>query len=330
MRLICAGCGAQYEVAERAIPDDGREVKCSACGHVWFQMPPPAFGDAQPLPRRPVDPDALRILREEAEREARARHAPRAESPQAAGPVPQAGAPVAAAEGATLTLAETAEGGRDDANGADDGAAGPQAATAEPVPGKATTTPVVAEAGAPAPGPAFPDPVLEPSSGIAAAALSSDPAIGTATPRMAQALPPDAAIPETATAQAAAQAPVQPAGSPAAGAPAAPAPDVPRTDDPEARPVRATPARAPLPDPRAAQSSLAAAPVERRRGRFATGLVAALVLLGLLAGLYVVAPGMAQDAPAAAPYLHGYVQTIDEARHWLDTTMAPLLARLQP
>ncbi|RID93211.1 hypothetical protein D2N39_06110 [Gemmobacter lutimaris] len=37
MRLICPNCDAQYEVAEDAIPTEGRDVQCSNCGHAWFQ-----------------------------------------------------------------------------------------------------------------------------------------------------------------------------------------------------------------------------------------------------------------------------------------------------
>src|SRR5690606_18399238 len=37
MRLICPSCGAQYEVDESVIPDGGRDVQCSNCGHAWFQ-----------------------------------------------------------------------------------------------------------------------------------------------------------------------------------------------------------------------------------------------------------------------------------------------------
>lgn len=39
MRLICPNCGAQYEVDEQVIPDAGRDVQCSNCGHTWFQRP---------------------------------------------------------------------------------------------------------------------------------------------------------------------------------------------------------------------------------------------------------------------------------------------------
>ena len=39
MRLVCPNCGAQYEVDDRVIPDSGRDVQCSSCGHAWYQMP---------------------------------------------------------------------------------------------------------------------------------------------------------------------------------------------------------------------------------------------------------------------------------------------------
>lgn len=37
MRLICPNCGAQYEVDAKVIPNSGRDVQCSNCGHTWFQ-----------------------------------------------------------------------------------------------------------------------------------------------------------------------------------------------------------------------------------------------------------------------------------------------------
>ena len=40
MRLVCPNCGAQYEVDDRVIPDTGRDVQCSNCGHGWFQKHP--------------------------------------------------------------------------------------------------------------------------------------------------------------------------------------------------------------------------------------------------------------------------------------------------
>lgn len=37
MRMICPNCGAQYEVDANVIPETGRDVQCSNCGHTWFQ-----------------------------------------------------------------------------------------------------------------------------------------------------------------------------------------------------------------------------------------------------------------------------------------------------
>ncbi|SEN97697.1 MJ0042 family finger-like domain-containing protein [Gemmobacter aquatilis] len=113
MRLICPNCDAQYEVPEDAIPEDGRDVQCSSCGHAWFQRAPYLIAEEEeeaalfepplpeeepeeaPLPeelladlpgaesapadapppraRRAVDESLLAVLREEAEREVQAR-----------------------------------------------------------------------------------------------------------------------------------------------------------------------------------------------------------------------------------------------------------------
>lgn len=113
MRLKCPSCGAQYEVPEDVIPEDGRDVQCSNCGNTWFQTrdtsnsPEALEAEAKapkdavwhpevdadlndrpsvnqeaapgtatppaPPKRRELDPSVAEILREEAEREARAR-----------------------------------------------------------------------------------------------------------------------------------------------------------------------------------------------------------------------------------------------------------------
>lgn len=41
MRLICPNCSAQYEIDATLVPDEGRDVQCSNCGHTWFELPPP-------------------------------------------------------------------------------------------------------------------------------------------------------------------------------------------------------------------------------------------------------------------------------------------------
>lgn len=110
MRLICPNCGAQYEVADDVIPQDGRDVQCSSCAHTWFEdrgaseareeapapvvvepSAPVADEDAEwgeedyaakpasppkaPIKRQALDPAIADILREEAAREAAARRA---------------------------------------------------------------------------------------------------------------------------------------------------------------------------------------------------------------------------------------------------------------
>lgn len=114
MRLICPNCGAQYEVADDVIPEAGRDVQCSNCGHTWFENPgaseaaelgtepepapepapeiepepeqatePEPQPEPTPEPDRPepaprareLDPGVADILREEAEYEQAARQA---------------------------------------------------------------------------------------------------------------------------------------------------------------------------------------------------------------------------------------------------------------
>lgn len=94
MRLVCPNCDAEYEVDASVIPDTGRDVQCSNCGHTWFQPSPAveaaaeaeeALYEAPPAPAAPIAPAApepvlrsidesvLAVLREEAEREVEAR-----------------------------------------------------------------------------------------------------------------------------------------------------------------------------------------------------------------------------------------------------------------
>lgn len=113
MRLICPNCGAQYEVADDVIPEDGRDVQCSNCAHTWFEgrgasdeedefseeaaapsieldsqnvdddalwgaeayAAKPAPAAKMPPKRQELDPSIADILREEAAREAAARRA---------------------------------------------------------------------------------------------------------------------------------------------------------------------------------------------------------------------------------------------------------------
>lgn len=58
MRLVCPNCGAQYEVPDDVIPQGGRDVQCSNCGHTWFQVHPDQDpGLAEDLEEAPAQDD---------------------------------------------------------------------------------------------------------------------------------------------------------------------------------------------------------------------------------------------------------------------------------
>ncbi len=57
MRLKCPNCGAQYEVPDAVIPDEGRDVQCSNCGNTWFQAHPDRPGTETPK-TTPASPPA--------------------------------------------------------------------------------------------------------------------------------------------------------------------------------------------------------------------------------------------------------------------------------
>lgn len=60
MRLTCPNCGAQYEVPDQVIPQEGRDVQCSNCGSTWFQAHPD-----NPVPdNQPVADDAADAFEE--------------------------------------------------------------------------------------------------------------------------------------------------------------------------------------------------------------------------------------------------------------------------
>lgn len=58
MRLICPNCGAQYEVPDGVIPEQGRDVQCSSCGHTWFQPHPDQDADLADELGQDLPPDA--------------------------------------------------------------------------------------------------------------------------------------------------------------------------------------------------------------------------------------------------------------------------------
>lgn len=95
MRLICPNCDAQYEVDDNAIPESGRDVQCSNCGHAWFQMSPEA--ELALLAEEEVfDGDVGAVVPEPAPTPAPAPAAPPPPASAPADPAPEAPPPVAA------------------------------------------------------------------------------------------------------------------------------------------------------------------------------------------------------------------------------------------
>ena len=102
MRLTCPRCGAEYEIAENLIPQQGREVECWACNHVWRQpglaQSEEFSAEARPQLNRPLHESILSVLREEAARELEARRSEQQGTPPAPDHVSATKAPAPAAK----------------------------------------------------------------------------------------------------------------------------------------------------------------------------------------------------------------------------------------
>jgi predicted Zn finger-like uncharacterized protein len=291
MRLICPSCGAQYEVDESVIPDGGRDVQCSNCGHAWFQLsakqleaeadeaerkaaaddvatteeassraadtsPPAAPDETPPEPsgawaerteepgepadqpgppertRRTLDDAVRNVLREEAQRETRARIA------EGTSVETQPDLGLAAAIGATAATT----GGR----------------TAEPQDQDAKSRGEAHD-------------------------FDDDALISRASRR--ELLPDIEEINST---------------------------------------LRATSERGNEAAALDAPETLA-----RRRSGFRMGFSTAILVAAILLGLYVLAPMLAESVPALEPVLTAYVTAVDAGRTWLDDRMRSLTASLQ-
>ena len=51
MKIECPSCQASYEVADSAIGEKGRNLRCAACGHYWFQKPADALETNKEAPQ---------------------------------------------------------------------------------------------------------------------------------------------------------------------------------------------------------------------------------------------------------------------------------------
>ena len=48
MIISCSNCNKQFKINPSLIPDNGRDVKCGSCDHVWFYKI--EYNKAEPLP----------------------------------------------------------------------------------------------------------------------------------------------------------------------------------------------------------------------------------------------------------------------------------------
>jgi len=293
MRLVCPNCAAQYDVDDRVIPQGGRDVQCSNCGHTWFQTP---AGSAE----RPQ----VRALGEAAQPASAPETAPPAPEPPTAASAPATAHSGGRSMGHGLPPVDEDEDWEDD----------------EPIdhlPPTRGTTPSEAGAGTPP----RPEPGGEAGRRVMDEAVLSilrEEAEREARARRAEAQqavetqadlglpPPPAPVPRAETAEA----PAEPAPHPKNGGEALP----------DIEEINST---------LTAREDAAAADKEptRRRSAFGLGFGLMLLLAVLAIALYVLAPRLSEAVPALAEPLAVYVATMDEGRIWLDATIRDLMAR---
>lgn len=293
MHLTCPNCDARYEVPESAIPEGGREVQCSNCGHSWLQTREALAADEAAMPGDTTvsPPDAARAadVAPPATTGAPAHDKDETLPEQTAPPEEEADAPTTTLDDRVRAiLREEAE-----LESALRQAEVNETADVPPAP---SALPAVAEN----PGPAAPAPIPAP-----------DPVAGS---------PPDA---PTARLRKGARTPQPPAPMPAASpviaAPATAAAatgTAPRRDlFPDVEEITSTlrPASATA-DNETAGHTPPAAPA---RGAFRSGFLLALALLFLGSVIYITAGELAQRVPALSGVLGAYVSIIDSLREWL-------------
>jgi predicted Zn finger-like uncharacterized protein len=292
MRLICPSCGAQYEVDESVIPDGGRDVQCSNCGHAWFQLSAKQLeAEADEAERRAAAEDVAAA----GELPARPGDESPADAPEETPPEPS---------GAWAEPTEEPEGSADQA--------GPPERTRRTLDdavrnvlreeAERETRARVAEGTSVE---------TQPELGLAAAIGAAAATTGGRTAEPAQDqdskgrgeahdFDEDALVSRASRREL--------------------LPDIEEINST----LRAT-------SERGNEAAAVDAPetLARRRSGFRMGFSTAILVAAILLGLYVLAPMIAESVPALEPALTSYVTAVDAGRMWLDERMRSLTAALQ-
>lgn len=319
MRLTCPNCQAQYEVDDSVIPDGGRDVQCSNCGHTWFQTGKASA--AAPAPQATPAP-------QETPRDEDAIAAAVAASLRPQDPAPQAQAPADDGAGDS-DMAEADEAGADLSPAPAPGATPRRALDSNLLAILREEAAREAEARR-AEGSALemqPDLGLEDAPVHAAAPADRDPA-GDAIVR--------------AVAQRRGQRGDAPASEGDRVAQLMSAAETPE-DEVGEDPAPVAPRRELLPDVEEISSSLRAtsdrvgepaaidAPqmIARQRSGFRLGFFTAVLIAVAALWVYAFAPRIGGAVPALAPALDGYVTQVDRGRIWLDQRLRDMTEALQ-
>lgn len=334
MRLICPSCGAQYEVDESVIPDGGRDVQCSNCGHAWFQRSAMQLkAEAEEKDRREA---AAEIPAEEPAAEpAKSEHAepegaePGAETPEepepeapepevepetpepiAAEAAPEEDIPVEAAEDVEVAEDERAEPPADTDVGAaaEEEEAAPRSDRVRRTLDDAVKNVLREEAERETRARRAEGSALEsqPELGIAAAIGAAAALTGGEEPdRVVRVRGDENDLDDDALVSRSSRRELLP--------------DIEEINST----LRATSERDGEPAAIDAPETVA-----RRRSGFRMGFSTALLIAVILLGLYLLAPTIAARVPAAEPILNTYVSGVDAARSWLDGQMKSLTQSL--
>lgn len=358
MRLVCPNCDAEYEVTEDAIPDAGRDVQCSNCGHAWFQMslmreaedeatsavfdPPPGF-DLPHTEQRTAPPAA----RDTTMPVTSATFAPVAESRPETGPLVRGDAGLTISGIPNQVLSDVIL-----PDAVDPGLTAAHPAAPNPI---AQTPPDAEEYDAfttpPSPR-TIDDSVLavlreEAEREIAARRDDAAPRLETQTemPLSAPQAPPAGPELRGAARHIARMKGLDPDAADAAPPPteATRAPDL-RTADP-LRPsarrdllpdieeinstLRASNDRSDLDRVATRQAAAGGAPRNAPRDGFRSGFILTLMIAVLLVVCYAMAPRLSAQFPQVSGTLQGYVAMIDAARLWLDGAMRTVIGMLE-